>query len=146
MPVFTEEYIRVRTSEFLVKPGEDEEIFNEGTYGDAFSTYLEIELNKVGYSGGAVLEDWGYWLGVSKDSDDPKALLQIGVYCLNEKDENPMEYVALVTGLKTKRWDWSKFKFVSFEHLLVKLQTDLKEIIQKAPKTEIVSITDDMPG
>lgn len=146
MSTFTEEYIRLRTEKFLVKPGEDEEIFNEGTYGDAFSTYLELELNKFGYSGGAVLEDWGYWLGVSHDTKDPKAVLQIGVYCLNGKDENPMEYVAVVTGMKTKRWDWSKFKFVSFEHLLIQLQVDLKEIIRKARETEIISITDYMPG
>jgi len=142
---FEEEFIRVRTSKFLVEPGEDEEVYNEGTYGAAFSTYLEIKLNERGYSGGAICEDWGYWIGVKNVSKDLKSLLQIGVYCLNGRDENPMEYVAVVTGIKLRRWDWSKFKFISMEPLLVELQDDLREIIAKAPDTKILSMTPDMP-
>jgi hypothetical protein len=144
MTELKEEFIHIQTTRFLVEPGEDEEIFNEGTYGAALSTYLEIELNKRGYTGGAICEDWGYWLGVSHP-ENPNTVLQAGVYCPNGENENPMEYVVLVMTHKTKKWVWSKFKFVSFAPKIVKLQADIRDILNNAPETKVLSVSDDMP-
>jgi len=139
-----EEYIHIQTTRFLVESNEDKEIVNEGMYGAALSTYLEEALNQRGYTGGAVGEDFGYWLGFSR-SEYPKASLEMAVYCPSRKNQNPMEYVVLVMTHKTKRWVWSKFKHVSFESLVLKLQQDVKAILETAPETKILSISDDMP-
>lgn len=144
MSEIKEEYIHIQTTHFLVEPNEDDEIFNEGMYGAALSTYLEIELNKRGYTGGAICEDWGYWLGVSH-SEDPKTVLEAGVYCLNRKNENPMEYVVVVMTHRTKRWIWSKLKSVSIAPLIAMLQAGIRDILQNAPETKVLSISDDMP-
>ncbi len=145
MTDFQEEFIHIRTTEFLVEDGEEEKLFNEGTYGAALSTYLEVELNKHGYSGGAILEDWGYWIGVEDENDDQKGVLEAGVYCFDDESKDVMEYVVVVAGHKLKKWNWSKFKFVSLVPQLVKLQAIIKAILKSAPKTEILSISDDMP-
>ena len=139
-----EEYIHIQTTRFLVEPNEDAEIVNEGMYGAALSTYLEEELKKGGYIGRAVGEDFGYWLGFSR-AEDPKASLEMAVYCPSRKNQNPMEYVVLVMTHKTKRWVWSKFKYVSFEPLVLQFQQDVKAILKAAPETKIFSISDDMP-
>ena len=144
MSEIKEEYIHVETTQFLVEPNEDEEIFNEGTYGAALSTYLEIELNKLGYTGGAICEDWGYWIGVSHP-EDPKMVLEAGVYCPKRKNENPMEYVIVVMTHKTKRWVWSKLKSISIAPMILQLQEDIRNILDSAPETKVLSISDDMP-
>jgi len=145
MSDFKEEFVHIRTSEFLVEDGEDEELFNEGTYGAALATYLENELNKRGYMGGAILEDWGYWIGVDDEKEPQKAVLDMGVYCSGNANKTVMEYVVVVGGPKLKKWNWSKFKFISLEPQLIKLQTILKDILKSAPNTEILSISDVMP-
>jgi len=139
-----EEFIHIQTSRFLVEPDEDDEIVNEGMYGAAISTYLETELNKRNYEGGAVSEDFGYWLGFSHP-DAPLAKLEVTVHCPNGRNQNPMEYVILVMTHRTKRWVWAKFKSISFEPAILKLQADVRDILKNAPETKILSISDDMP-
>ena len=139
-----DEFIHIQTTRFLVEPNEDEEIVNEGMYGAALSSYLEQELNKRGYSGKVVAEDFGYWLGFSR-AEDPKSSLEMAVYCPSRKNQNPMEYVVLVMTHKTKRWVWSKFKHMSFAPLVAKFQQDVKAILEAAPGTKILSLSDDMP-
>ena len=144
MTDLNEEFIHIQTTRFLVEPGEDEEIVNERMYGAALSTYLETELNKRGYDGGAVGEDFGYWLGFSHP-DAPLATLEMAVHCPSLRNETPMEYVVVVMTHKTKRWVWSKLKSISFAPAIKKLQADLREILAKAPETKVLSISDDMP-
>ena len=144
MTDLNEEFIHIQTTRFLVEPGEDEEIVNEGMYGAALSTYLETELNKRGYVGGAVGEDFGYWLGFSHP-DAPLAKLEMAVYCPGRKNETPMQYVVLVMTHKTKKWVWSKWKSISFAPMIAKLQADVRDILANAPETTVLSISDDMP-
>jgi len=144
MTALNEEFIHIQTTRFLVEPGEDEEIVNEGMYGAALSTYLKTELTKRGYDSCSVAEDFGYWLGVSHP-DTPLATLEMAVYCPGRKTETPMKYVVLVMTHKTKKWVWSKWKSISFAPAIAKLQADVRDILANAPETIILSISDDMP-
>lgn len=45
--MFEEEFIHIKTTEFLVLPNETEEFVNEGMYGKALSGYLSEELKTL---------------------------------------------------------------------------------------------------
>src|SRR5262249_50837217 len=56
-------FIRVRSSTFAIRPGEAEELVNEGTYGKALAEYLTEKLRERGYYAPFFCcEDWGWWV------------------------------------------------------------------------------------
>ena len=65
-------FIHIKFAKFPVLPGEEQELYNEGTYGKALAQYLESRLKERSYDVPFIgCEDWGWWVAVR----DPKHLL-----------------------------------------------------------------------
>lgn len=134
-------FIHIKSAKFPVLSGEEEEIFNEGTYGKALAEYLQIKLTERGYTVPFVCaEDWGWWVELSLTS------IRSGVciYAIPETSD-PIEYICTDGFNGDKKWSWSKFRFIDIKPMAAKLFDDLNDIFTKDPEVTVVEITEDFP-
>lgn len=76
------EFLHIRTDQFPVLPGEEDELVNPGTYGKAFAMYLQAQLTQAGYRCPLVCcEDWGWRVSVELKEKT------IGLTCYREHDK-----------------------------------------------------------
>jgi hypothetical protein len=136
-----DEFIHIRSEQFPILPGEEEEIINEGMYGKAMARYLESKLKERGYLvGEGLAEDWGWFVPVkAQDFIDG-----ICIYARPEQ-EKLREFVCTTGILGNRKWSWRKFRFVETAEWKQALWNDLKAIFEAHDAVELVGITEDMP-
>lgn len=133
-------FIHIRSSKFVVLPGEAEELVNEGMYGKSLALYLKAELPKIGYSVPFICcEDWGWWVEIA---GQPFAFGLCIYGQLNEKTKE-LELSTTVSPEEGRRWSWSRFRFVDTTAAVQKLHADVVSIFEKDPDVRILGINED---
>jgi len=129
---FQKEFVHIASDKFPVQPGEDEEIVNEGLYGQALSQYLVKEMAIIGYETSFfVSEDWGWWVSIRKD----KFKSGICIYCTSHPP-----------ALKTYAVCDADHGFTNRKDEILKLRADLLSVFQNDPDIDVKGITDDAWG
>ncbi|MEO1028893.1 MAG: hypothetical protein AAFX02_07525 [Pseudomonadota bacterium] len=138
--MIVDEFIHISSSSYPATQAEingaDEQVF----VGENLCRYLADKLTERGYETDFIMEDWGWWLGASKDATN----LNVGVYSYYELNE-PIDFAVTVRAEKTKRWIIWPFKSVSIIPQITRLRSDIEEILQSAPDTRIVSKRSEFP-
>ena len=133
-------YIHVRSPKFVVHPGEDDELVNEGMYGKSLALYLWNELKKNGYEVPFICcEDWGWWMEIA---GHPFALGLCIYGQLNEKT-NQLELSTTVSPEEGRRWSWSRLRLVDTSPVVQKLHADVVAIFENDPDIRVLGINDD---
>lgn len=134
-------FIHIRSENFPVLPGEDEELVNEGTYGKALSEYLQEHLGARGYEVSSVdCEDWGWWVEIEGNPVTTGVL----VYATSSLPETH-ELCVAVTPNPGKKWSWGRFRFVDTTAIASKLQADLTAILESDPAVEVLGFPEAFP-
>lgn len=123
-------FIHLRSPKFPLLPGEEEELINEGMFGQALALYLCENLPPSGWKvSEPVAEDWGWWLGASNGG---KAL----DLCLRgEGDGSGIPELAVWVGTpKAKNPD-----------AVTQLHADLLALLSADPGVEILSVSEAYP-
>ena len=134
-------FIHIRSSQFPVLPGEDEELVNEGTYGKALSRYLKGQLESRGYEVPFICcEDWGWWVEISGN------LFSTGVrvYATEALPES-QELCVVASPDPGKKWSWRRLRFVETTAVAAKLQVDLMEIFSSDSGIEVIGLAETYP-
>lgn len=134
-------FIHLRSNKFVILPGEDDEIVNEGMYGKALAEYLQRELTERGYNVPFVCpEDWGWWVELSLGSIRSGVLIHAV-----PGTSDPIEYLCTDGFKKDKQWSWSKLRFIDTHPLADTLLNDLLAIFERDSEVEILGVLDDVP-
>ncbi|RZV44431.1 MAG: hypothetical protein EX271_01725 [Acidimicrobiales bacterium] len=135
---YKDEFIQIVSDKFPKQPGEDDEIINEGMYGQALCLYLEAEMAKLGYEAAGCAEDWGWWVGINKDNFKSG----LGIYCTSEPPALKT-YAVCVLEQGFSKWSWTKFRKVSRKDEILKLRADLLSVFENDPEITVKRISDD---
>lgn len=136
---FLVEFVQIESDKFPIQPGEDEEIVNDGMYGKALAEYLQKEMVKIGYDAPSFCaEDWGWWLGVSKDNYKSG----LCIYCTSEPPALKT-YAICEEAQSFTKWSWSKFKKISYEKEILQLRADLMSVFKNDPDIKVIRVSDD---
>jgi len=137
MPTF----LQVRASKWPVLDGEDQEICNPSTYGQAFAEYLEAKLGEIGYEVPfSCCEDWGWWVEINLP------VRRIGLCCYRDHDENTeCDFVCSTSPPENRAWSWKRFRFVDLSEEFERLTTDLKAIFDQDPEVEYIGEFPEFP-
>lgn len=134
-------FIHLRSDKFVILPGEDDEIVNEGMYGKALAEYLQRELTELGYNVPFICaEDWGWWVELSLDPMRSGVL----IHAVPETSD-PIEYLCTDGFKGDRKWSWSKLRFIDTRPLADTLLNDLLAIFERDSEVEILGVLDDVP-
>ncbi|MEM8708515.1 MAG: hypothetical protein AAGE98_18770 [Actinomycetota bacterium] len=134
-------FVHIRAPKFQILPGEDDVLFNPGTYGMALCQYLEAALRGRGHDVPSYNpEDWGWWFEVAHEP----VRLALQIYG-REQSDGSLEHAVLFneTGGRTRALRPSKR--IDRTPFVEALRRDLLDVFETDPDIEIVQITDDFP-
>lgn len=134
-------FIHVRSKEFIILPGEAEELVNEGTYGKVLAVYLERALAERGWEVPFVCcEDWGWWVEIG---GQPYTL---GLCVYGAPDLAETNELAVKCSLDPgRRWSWRRFRFVDTSPRVERLNADVLAVFEGDPEIEVLGYLDDTP-
>ena len=133
--------IHIKSAKFPVLPGEDSEVYNEGTYGKALAEYLQARLQEHGYVVPYFgCEDWGWWVEVKGFPFGAG----LGIYATARLPET-RELCVAVNPAPGRRWSWSRFRIVDTTAAVTKLFSDLTAIFQADPDVEVLGFPEEYP-
>ena len=134
-------FIRVQSAKFKILPGEEEELFNEDTYGKAVATYLQPKLIEYGYNVPFfVCEDWGWWVEIKGQP----FVLGVLIYGWPMED-GLLDACVCVSEEPGQFWSWLRFKYIDRTPRVKQLEKDLIQIFKSDDEVKIVGITEDFP-
>jgi len=134
-------FIHIKSENFPVLPGEDDELVNEGTYGKALAQYLEAGLRERSYDVPFYCcEDWGWWLEITGQPFK----LGVCVYGTSYTPQNH-EYCVMVSEQTGRRWSWRRFKFVDTTERVTRLFNDLREIFAADSDVQVIGYPEGYP-
>lgn len=143
-------YIHIRSEKFPILDGEEAELvvdgvsLNDGIFGKAFATYLQMKLTDRGYDVPYFLpEDWGWWVAI-KGQPFTLGLCVYG-FSTDEMDEKQLDLCVTVSTTPQKRWSWTRFRFIDRALVVEKLNHDLKEIVESDPDIEVIGYRLEFP-
>lgn len=132
--------IHIKAPKFPVLPGEDLELYNEGTYGKALAQYLQEHL-KNQYSVPSVgCEDWGWWVEV----EGQPFTMGVCVYATKNLPTTH-ELCVAISPQPGRRWSWSRFRFVDSTPIVTKLFEDVVAIFKADPEVEVLGYPEAYP-
>lgn len=139
--VIVEKFIHIRSHKFPILPSEQDECVNDGMYGKALALYLQEKLILRCYDSPFVnCEDWG-WQVELKNAPTP-----FGVCVYSNPDQDiPTEYACIIGANRSRKWNWSKFKFVDVTPWADKLHDDLMSIFNEDNEIEVVGVALEFP-
>lgn len=134
-------FLHIRSAKFPVLPGEDDELFNEGTHGKAFAMYLQDALTQHGYNCPSYCcEDWGWWVAVRLPT---KA---IGLCCYRlGPDDGTCDLVCSPSPQKDLVWSWSKLRFIDLRDELEVLIASLVKVFEDDADIDFIAVHDEFP-
>ncbi|MGQ0541103.1 MAG: hypothetical protein ACT4O9_04530 [Blastocatellia bacterium] len=102
---------------------------------------MQKKLCERGYSIPFVCaEDWGWWVKVAGEPFK----LGVCIYSASQMGKAD-EFVGTDSGLKSKQWSWSKFRFVDTTVAVEKLNSYLVAIFGSDAEINVLSVTDEFP-
>jgi hypothetical protein len=134
-------FIRVRSTQFEILPGEAEELVNEGMYGKAMALYLTARLREWGYDAPFhCCEDWGWWVELA---GYPFAfgVCIYGVEC----DGGQLDLYVTAGVVEPRQWSWRQFRFVATAPAVARLHADLVAIFGMDPEVQVLGTDLDAP-
>jgi hypothetical protein len=134
-------FFHIRSSQFPILPGEEQELVNAGTYGKALAQYLQRHLQTRGqFAPFLCCEDWGWWVELRG------APFTFGACIYARPDQKvPEEYVCTEGAASPRPWVWKQLRFVDSQPWVQRLETDLESIFQADDNIQLVAITDSFP-
>lgn len=136
-----EKFIHIRSAKFLVLPGEEDELVNEGIYGKAVAQYLQAKLRDRGYDAPFFCcEDWGWFV---KLKNAPFGF-GVNIYCGPERD-GLLDFFCTDAAVGPRQWSWRRFRFVDTMPWVERLHEDMVSIFRADPEVELISTDLDSP-
>ena len=138
-------FYRIHSTHFLIQPGEDEKIINEGMYGLALSSFLQQKLRGLGYQVPFFLaEDWGWWVEIKGLPFRCGLCIYAGK--LDPSINAPSQWVIYRdTPAKTRIWSWRRLKYLEISSEVARLDQNLRAVFQSDPHIKLIEITSEMP-
>jgi hypothetical protein len=127
--------VHLRSPRFVVQPGEDDELVNEGTYGKVLALYLQEALAGRGWEVPFICcEDWGWWVEIG---GQPYTL---GLCVYGSPDLAETNELAVKCSLDPgRRWSWRRFRFVDTGPRVERLNADVLALFADDPAIEILT-------
>jgi hypothetical protein len=138
----SDRFIQVRSAKFAKRPNEDDELVNEGMYGQALAEYLQAALRQYGYVVPFFCcEDWGWWVEIQGFP------CTFGV-CIYGRDLGDGQLHLAVTDGTTSRkiWSWRRFRSIDLGPIIDRLHEDLLAIFDADADVQILARQADSVG